>query len=50
MGCPECGGSGVVMESTVEPGCCGRFRPDGDCCGDPVPEEVLVQAPCPACC
>lgn len=51
--CLACGGAGVELRSTfrVVPVCCGKTRPDGDCCGVPVPESVeeVDTNPCATC-
>lgn len=43
--CPHCGGDGEQRD--VVAGCCGAFRPDGQCCGTAVPVEEV--GPCEGC-
>jgi excisionase family DNA binding protein len=45
--CPDCDDSGYVVEVEVQPTCCRRTLPSGECCGNPDPEQVQVQEPCP---
>ena len=48
--CPECGGSGQVQWSDVEPECCGNTTSSGECRGDcAVPVEVPRVDVCPTC-
>lgn len=53
LDCPDCEGRGwqPVLVAGIAPACCGRFRPDGDCCGVPVPEPVdeVEPVPCSSC-
>lgn len=43
--CAKCAGTGTVTETVAA--CCHKWREDGSCCGNPIPEPE--PAPCPAC-
>jgi hypothetical protein len=51
--CPQCDGSGIVMEvrQICVPACCGKPLRTGECCGnpDPAPELIHEPAPCQWC-
>lgn len=46
--CGACGGTGIYSETRVIPVCCGNGTVHG-CCGEPIPEEIHEEGPCPHC-
>ena len=47
--CSTCNGSGQVQVEHYEQACCGNALPNGDCCGDGMPEQQLVVEMCADC-
>jgi hypothetical protein len=47
--CENCGGIGYVTTWRVTPGCCRHPLKSGECCGNPVPEQIEDQEQCFMC-
>jgi len=47
--CTECEGSGLIIDTRIEPRCCMNFTESGGCCNYPVPDQVQDVTQCQRC-
>ena len=47
--CPNCDGSGAIMQGHIDSTCCGEPLGTGECCGNAIPDMVWEAEQCQGC-